>query len=71
MKPQFDPYDMLISLAARLQEVEQKHNSLAAAYEKTENELTIALHSIKNLQKLQVNTSHNLSRLIKELQQNE
>ena len=53
MKPQFDPYDLLINLAARLQELEQKHNSLAAAYEKSENELTVALHSIKNLQKLQ------------------
>lgn len=47
----FDPYDALIELNARLTEVEKRHNMLVRDYEKTQRELSQALHSLNNLQR--------------------
>lgn len=50
MNNNFDPYDLLMETADRLSRLEQAHNKLAHAYQKTDQELTVALHSLKNLQ---------------------
>ena len=46
----FDPYDVLISLQARITHLEKAHNKLAHAYQQTEQELTITLQSLRSLQ---------------------
>ena len=47
----FDPYDLLIQMNKRLQEVEQKHNMLAQDYQRSQADLNIALNSLQNLQR--------------------
>jgi hypothetical protein len=46
----FDPYDMLINLQDRLNRLEHAHNTMAHAYRKSEVDLNVALHSLRNLQ---------------------
>jgi hypothetical protein len=50
MNNDFDPYDILISTAERVNRLEAAHNKMAESYSKTEKEFTIALHSIRHLQ---------------------
>lgn len=47
----FDPYDTLIEAMERIQRLEQAHNNLATAYNKSEMELNTALKSLHHLQK--------------------
>lgn len=47
----FDPYNALIELNERLLRLETAHNRLANAYQKSENDLSIALDSLQSLQK--------------------
>ena len=47
----FDPYDMLITLNERLNQLEQAHNNLGRAFQKTERELNTALKSLNHLQR--------------------
>jgi len=47
----FDPYDALIQLQFKLQEVERAHNLLAKDYIRTQKDLDLALSSIQSLQK--------------------
>jgi hypothetical protein len=51
MNKNFDPYDVLINLQGRLERLETAHNKMAAAFQLTENELNVALFSLRNLQK--------------------
>lgn len=46
----FDPYEMLIEIQERLSRLEHVHNKLAHAFERSEQELTQALHLLKALQ---------------------
>ena len=46
----FDPYDLLVDMSTRLARLESAHNKMAQAYQQQEQELTIALHTIKQLQ---------------------
>ena len=50
MNRDFDPYDLLMEVMERMNRMEQAHNNLAKAFEKTERELNIALHSVRHLQ---------------------
>lgn len=47
----FDPYDALIELNERINRMEQAHNNLASAFQRTEKELNLALTSLNHLQK--------------------
>lgn len=47
----FDPYEALITLQARLDNLEMVHNRLAHDYLKTQSDLSLALDSIHTLQK--------------------
>lgn len=47
----FDPYDTLLEAVERIQRLEQAHNNLANAYQKSERELNTALRSLNSLQK--------------------
>jgi len=47
----FDPYDALIELNERLIKLEQVHNQLARDYTKSQADLNVALHSLRQLQK--------------------
>ena len=50
MNRDFDPYDLLMEVMERMNRMEQAHNNLAKAFEKTERELNITLHSVRHLQ---------------------
>lgn len=47
----FDPYNALIELDERINRMELVHNNLAAAFQRTEQELNLALSSLNHLQK--------------------
>jgi hypothetical protein len=47
----FDPYDALIRLQARLDNLEAVHNRLAHDYLKTQADLELVLSSLQSLQK--------------------
>lgn len=47
----FDPYDALIRLQARMDVLEATHNRLAHDYLKTQADLGLALDSLHSLQK--------------------
>lgn len=69
MPNNFDPYNMLIEINDRLTRMELAHNKLARAFQQTEQELTIALHSLKMLQQKHLQLSHTVGRLQVEAQQ--
>lgn len=46
----FDPYDYIMQLQHRILALEVAHNRLAAAFQQTEAEFNIALHSVNILQ---------------------
>jgi hypothetical protein len=46
----FDPYDMLVDITQRLARLESAHNKMAQAYQQHEQEVTITLHTLKQLQ---------------------
>lgn len=50
LNPSFDPFDTLIELNSRLQLLERAHNRMAHAYQQTEQDLSLALDAIKQLQ---------------------
>ena len=50
MNNDFNPYDTLIECVERIARLEKVHNNLAIAFEKSEQELTQALKSIRHLQ---------------------
>lgn len=52
MPSDFDPYDALIDLNERMLRMEKTHNALARAFQKSEQELSMALESIVGLQKI-------------------
>ena len=71
MKPDFDPYDLLIECLERLQMLEQKHANLATAFRQTDREFNLALKSLQHLQQTHlVNLSNQakLEKRIKELE---
>jgi hypothetical protein len=47
----FDPYDALVNLSARLDRLEQVHNALASDYVKSQKDLDLVLNSLNSLQK--------------------
>jgi len=55
MMNNFDPYDLLIETAERLSRLEQAHNKLAHAYQKSEQDLTTTIQSLHSLQKHYLN----------------
>lgn len=53
----FDPYDMLMQMQERMLVIERAHNKLADAYTKTEHDLNVTLHSLRNLQQAHLKLS--------------
>lgn len=60
MDNNFDPYDMLMQMSERMLVMEKAHNKLAEAFTKSEHELTIALHSLRNLQQAHLKLSQHV-----------
>ena len=58
---QFDPYDALIELNDRINRMEIAHNNLAKAFQRTEQELNMALTSLQHLQKSHLKLSELVS----------
>lgn len=58
-----DPYDMLIILQDRLNQLEQAHNGLANAYNKQHKDLQLALESLHTLQVAYLNLSQQVASL--------
>lgn len=58
----FDPYDALIELNERLNRLELAHNQMAHAYMKTEKDLSVCLHSLRNLQQHHLKLSQKLAK---------
>jgi hypothetical protein len=50
MNNDFDPYDALIQMNERLHTLEKAHNKMAHAFQASERELNVALHSLRSLQ---------------------
>jgi hypothetical protein len=46
----WDPYDVILELASRLDRLESAHNRLSEDYIRSQRDLTVALESIRNLQ---------------------
>ena len=46
----WDPYDVIVELASRLDRLESAHNRLSEDYIRTQRDLTMALEAIRNLQ---------------------
>ena len=59
----FDPYDILIEVTERLQVLEIAHNKMADALHKTDQELQIALHSLRHLQQKHISLSSTVGRM--------
>lgn len=59
----FDPYDLLMECLERIDRLEKTHNNLANAYNKSEQELNIALHSLRHLQQTHMMTLSNQAKL--------
>jgi peptidoglycan hydrolase CwlO-like protein len=55
-----DPYDLLISMQDRMQVLENAHNSLANAYQKINNDVSVLLASVQTLQRGHLNHSEQL-----------
>jgi GTP cyclohydrolase II len=53
----------------RMNRMEQAHNNLAKAFEKTERELNIALQSVRHLQQTHMLTLSNQAKMEAELKQ--
>lgn len=53
----FSPYDALIELNERMTRLEKAHNKLATAFQKTEEEFSVLLHSFQNLQRAHLSLS--------------
>ena len=47
----FDPYDVLVTLNDRVNQLEQAHNRLVHAFETGQKEQKILLHKFRNLEK--------------------
>lgn len=67
MNGRFDPYDMLIELNNRLQRLEIAHNKMANAFQKTEVDLNVTLHSLRTLQQKHIQLSQKVHQLETEL----
>jgi isoprenylcysteine carboxyl methyltransferase (ICMT) family protein YpbQ len=48
--PDFNPYDLLVTLTQRITELEQAHNNLAHAYNQTAKDYGILKAKFKNLE---------------------
>lgn len=59
----FDPYDMLIVFQDRLNTMEQAHNNLVGAYNKQQQDLSLALDAIQTLQRAYLNLSQQVGSL--------
>jgi chromosomal replication initiation ATPase DnaA len=59
MSNNFDPYDALVELNQRLVALEKAHNKLAFNCRQHEEELTITLQAIRNLQRHFLNQQAN------------
>lgn len=51
MRHNFDPYDALIEMNARITALETAHNRLADAYVKSQKDLSVTMDSLVSLQK--------------------
>ena len=65
----FDPYDILIEVTERLQVLEIAHNKMADALHKTDQELQVALHSLRFLQQKHISLSSTVGRHISDHEQ--
>ena len=68
MDNNFDPYEMLINLQERLNRLENAHNKLAYAFQRTEADLNVTLNSLRNLQQAHLGQGRLINELI-QLQQ--
>jgi len=48
--PDFDPYDALVNISERMVVLQEAHNNLANAYERTQREVQTSKNQIRNLQ---------------------
>jgi hypothetical protein len=48
--PDFNPYDMLVTLTQRMTELEKAHNNMAHAYNATVKDHELLKHKFKNLE---------------------
>jgi hypothetical protein len=46
----FDPYDQIMQMSQRLLGLQDAHNNLGRAFERSERDLSVALEAIRNLQ---------------------
>lgn len=60
MNNDFDPYDALISMNERLHKLERAHNKAVDALRKTDVDLQVALHSLRNLQQQHLKLSQHV-----------
>lgn len=63
MQNNFDPYDILIQVSDRLARLEQAHNKMADAFHKTEVDLQVTLHSLRNLQQRHLQLTQKINEL--------
>lgn len=59
----FDPFEVLMEITERLNRLENAHNNLAHAYERSEQELNQALDALQHLQKSHLYLSDFVSKL--------
>lgn len=59
----FDPYDALIQALERIDRVEQAHNRLASAFQRTDSELNATLKALLHLQKTHVQLLNRIANL--------
>jgi len=65
----FDPYDVIITLNERVHQLEGAHNALAHAFKKTETDLSVTLHSLRQLQQQVLKQGMLIQDLIKHAQE--
>jgi hypothetical protein len=55
----FDPYEMLVQMTHRLNQIENAHNGLVNAFQKSEAELSVTMKSLVSLQQAHLQLSQN------------
>jgi predicted nuclease with TOPRIM domain len=63
----FDPYDALMNVSDRLSMLQEAHNRMAHAYEKSQHELVLAKSNIRNLQKSHAHLNEMMFDLLNEV----
>lgn len=69
MNNNFDPYDILMQVTDRLHRLEIAHNKNADTFRKTEVDLQVALHSLRNLQQKHIQLTQKVHQLEYQLTQ--